>query len=78
MENPMPARLAPPIVLAAAPEWLSVVEAPRSDGSLWGGMAILGLMALVWIILARVARRDRLARAQRARYDAPLEEVAGP
>jgi hypothetical protein len=78
MENPMPARLAPPVVLAAAPEWLRVVEAPRSDGSWWGGMAIVGLIAMAWIILARVARRDRLARAQHARYDAPLEEVAGP
>jgi hypothetical protein len=77
-DNAVPARLAPPIMLAAAPEWLRLFEAPRSDRGLWGGIAILSLMAVVWMILARVARRDQLARAQRARYDAPLEKVAEP
>jgi hypothetical protein len=75
----LPARLAPPVLLAAEPEWLQTAgPAGPSPRGLWGGAAFAGVVAVLWIILARVARRDRLARAQRARYDASLDKLAEP
>jgi len=78
-EDRLPARLAPPVLLAAEPEWLqSESPAGPSHRGLWGGAAFAGVIAFLWIVLARVSRRDRLARAQRARYDASLENLAEP
>ena len=75
----LPARLAPPLMLAAEPEWLrTAAPAGPSRRGLWGGAAFAGVVAFLWIVLARVSRRDRLARAQRARYDASLENLAEP
>jgi hypothetical protein len=75
----LPARLAPPLLLAAEPEWLqAAAPAGPSHRGLWGGAAFAGVVAFLWIVLARVSRRDRLARAQRARYDASLENLAEP
>lgn len=77
----LPARLAPPLLLAAEPEWLqAAAPAPAgpSHRGLWGGAAFAAVVAFLWIVLARVSRRDRLARAQRARYDASLENLAEP
>lgn len=75
----LPARLAPPLMLAAEPEWLqAAAPAGPSYRGLWGGAAFAGVVASLWIVLVRVSRRDRLARAQRARYDASLENLAEP
>ncbi|MBA3482271.1 MAG: hypothetical protein H0T51_10690 [Pirellulales bacterium] len=76
-DNRLPTRLAPPLMLAAEPEWLqAAAPAGPSHRGLWGGAAFAGIVAFLWIVLARVSRRDRLARAQRARYDASLENLA--
>jgi hypothetical protein len=78
-DDHLPARLAPPLMLAAEPEWLqTAAPAGPSHRGLWGGAAFAGVVAFLWIVLARVSRRDRLARAQRARYDASLENLAEP
>jgi hypothetical protein len=75
----MPERLAPPVLLAAEPQWLPTQAATRpANRGLWAGAAFAGAVAAMWFILARVARRDRLARARQARYDAPLENLAEP
>lgn len=74
-----PVRLAPPLMIASEPEWLRASEATGvSFRGLWGGVAFLGVAVLLWIVLARVSRRDQLARARRARYDAPLDKLAEP
>ncbi len=53
-----------PVVLGKTVVWL---ERASSTGSsrwaFWGGVAAVGVMALLWIAMVRLARRDRLARA---------------
>lgn len=73
-----PARVAPPLMLAAEPQWLPAAMPVRSDRGLWAGIAILAASVVVAIILFRTARRDRLARRQLARYDGPLDDLLEP
>jgi hypothetical protein len=78
-EEMLPERLAPPLILAAQPDWLRKSEPAGPDlAGLWGGLGFVGLLGAVWLVLARVSRRDRLARARRARYDAPLNNLVEP
>lgn len=76
---PRGARTAAPLLIAAEVEWLAT--APPTGPSvygLWGGGAFLALVALVWLVVARGARRDQLARERRARYDAPRDVAPEP
>jgi hypothetical protein len=71
-----PRRLAPPILIAAEPEWLRIQDkGVATQRGLWGGLAFLGLVTMLWVVLARVARRDRLAYGRRARYDSRLQDL---
>lgn len=73
--NPLPKRLAPPLIIAAEPVWLPTTVAANHTREIWIGAAIAAVLAAVWFALARTARRDRLARSRRARYDEPLESL---
>jgi hypothetical protein len=69
-----PGRIAPPLFIAAQPQWLrSSPVATSSRRDLWAGIAFLALFIGVGLVLARISRRDRLAQARRARYDLPLQ-----
>jgi hypothetical protein len=72
------ARIAPPLILAAEPQWLPATAPGRSDRGLRTGIAILAACVVVAVILFRTARRDRLARRQLARYDGPLDDLLEP
>jgi hypothetical protein len=75
----LPERLAAPLMLAAELQWLRPVETSAPvDRGLGAGIALAAALAVVWAFLARVARRDRLARQRRARYDAPLDQFSDP
>ncbi|HEX6961547.1 MAG TPA: hypothetical protein VF175_06745 [Lacipirellula sp.] len=79
MKNRPPERLHPPLVVAAAPQWLRTTEpaTPQYRG-LWAGLAFLAVFLVMVVTLLRVSRRDRLAQARQARYDSPLENIAEP
>ena len=77
-DSTSPARVAPPLMLAAEPQWLAATMPVRSDRGLWAGIGILAASVVVAIILFRTARRDRLARRQLARYDGPLDDLLEP
>jgi hypothetical protein len=69
-------RLTPPILIAAEPGWLRIKDkGVASQRGLWGGLAFLGLVTILWVVLARVARRDRLAYGRQARYDSRLPDL---
>ncbi|RIK79724.1 MAG: hypothetical protein DCC67_10170 [Planctomycetota bacterium] len=72
----LPARLAPPLVLAAEPVWLPRAAPGDAGRGLWAGAMLLVAIGVSGLLFARRARRDRLARRQRARYDAPLDDLA--
>ncbi|MCC6493329.1 MAG: hypothetical protein IT424_09930 [Pirellulales bacterium] len=72
---PLPERLASPLLLAAQPLRLPRASADAQRGGLWGGAALLAALAAAGAVLARIAWRDRLARTQRARYHAPLDDL---
>lgn len=74
-DSPLPKRLAPPLVIAAEPVWLHPAPPPAGSREIWIGAAIAAVIAGVWFTLARVARRDRLARSRRARYDESLDAL---
>jgi hypothetical protein len=74
----VPTRVAPPLMLAAEPEWLPATMPVRSDRGLWAGIGILAASVAVALLLFRTARRDRLARRQLARYDGPLDDLLEP
>jgi len=75
----LPERLAPPLLLAAETQWLPTAAPSRADRrGLWLGLAFAAALAMLWIVLARVARRDRLARRRQMRYDASLDPIAEP
>ncbi len=74
----VPTRVAPPLMLAAEPEWLPATMPVRSDRGLWAGIGILAASVAVALLLFRTARRDRLARRQLARYDRPLDDLLEP
>jgi hypothetical protein len=75
----LPETLAPPLVLAATPEWLRTTPASgMGRRGLWGGAAFLAVVLMLWIVLAKISRGDRLARDRRACYDSPLENLAEP
>lgn len=74
----VPTRVAPPLMLAAEPEWLPATMPVRSDRGLWAGIGILAASVVVALLLFRTARRDRLARRQLARYDGPLDDLLEP
>ena len=69
VDSKAPARVAPPLMLAAEPQWLPASAPVRGDRGVWAGIGILAASVVVAIILFRTARRDRLARRQSARYD---------
>jgi hypothetical protein len=73
-----PERIAPPLMLAAEPEWLESAPAPRGDRGWWAGLAILAASLIVALVLWRTACRDRLARQRLARYDGPLDDLLEP
>lgn len=76
-ESRLPARLASPLLLASEPECLPRPRLTRgSRAGLWAGIALLLVVGVIGITLAQIARRDRLARTQRARYDAPQDDLA--
>ena len=77
-DSAAPARVAPPLMLAAEPQWLPAAMPVRSDRGLWAGIGILAASVVVAFILFRTARRDRLARRQLARYDGPLDDLLEP
>jgi hypothetical protein len=77
-DSAAPARVAPPLMLAAEPQWLPASAPVQGDRGLWAGIGILAASVVVAIILFRTARRDRLARRQSARYDGPLDDLLEP
>jgi len=77
-DSTAPARVAPPLMLAAEPQWLPATMPVRSDRGLWAGIGILAASVVVAMILFRTARRDRLARRQLVRYDGPLDDLLEP
>lgn len=74
-ERALPSRIAPPLMLAAEPQWLQSTAAPRGNRGLWAGLAILGVGVAVWLVMLRTSRRDRLARQRLARYDEALDNL---
>jgi hypothetical protein len=75
----LPERLAPPLLIAAEPDWLRTAAPTGPDlAGLWGGLGFVSVLGAVWFLLARASRRDRLARERQARYDAPLDNLAEP
>ena len=67
------ARIAPPLFLAAEPQWIRTApNGAEHRWEIWAGGVFLVLFAGGWAVLARISRRDRLARLERARYDLPF------
>jgi hypothetical protein len=72
-EGTLPKRLASPLVIAAAPEWLRSTPRGADARGVWIGLAFVAAMSAAWLAMARISRRDKLARDRRARYDGPSE-----
>ncbi len=52
-----------PVVLGHSPTWLIQTAESGTFLAFWGGVAFLGVLVMLWISLAWLARRDRRARA---------------
>ena len=50
-----------PVVLGQMPTWLNETAASKNPWALWGGVAFLGALGLLWISMMGLARRDRRA-----------------
>ncbi|QDT00034.1 hypothetical protein [Adhaeretor mobilis] len=62
-----------PIVIGPTVQWVQP-QTPASNKS-WGvfaGVGFLVLMALLWVWLTKISRRDRIARNRQSRYDVGL------
>jgi hypothetical protein len=66
--------VAPPLVIAAEPERILPPPPPDRRGQLWAGAAFALALICAWIAVARVARRDRLARSGPLRYDETFDD----
>ncbi len=53
-----------PVVLGNVPTWLNKSSPQKNPWALWGGLAFLGALAVLWMSMMGLARRDRRARAQ--------------
>ena len=51
-----------PVLLGKEPIWLRQSVGGESSGAFWGGLAFLAVLVMLWVYLAWLARRDRLAR----------------
>jgi hypothetical protein len=72
-------RLYTPIVVAAGPIWLTDAG-QGSRWGLWGGIAFLAVLVVLWINMARQSRRDRNARAvsrQTIEVESPTPTLSG-
>ena len=58
-----PQQLYTPVVLGAEPRLLPAAVRVESWWGMWGGIAFLAALVLLWIVMLRVAERDRRRRA---------------
>ena len=66
-----------PIVIAGTPTWVKTATSQESTWGLWGGVAFLVVLAIVALNAARLASKDRRARATRPRVDVTKFEKMG-
>lgn len=52
-----------PVVLGKLPTWLENSSTKESGWALWGGVAFLGFLVALWIVMTWLGKRDRSARA---------------
>jgi len=64
-------RLYTPIVVAGRPIWLTDARTHNSRWGLWGGVAFLAVLVILWINFAKLTRRDRMLRSQSRQLKTP-------
>ena len=62
-------RLYTPVVVASRPTWLRAEAGQTSSWGLWGGVVVLAILGVVVLNAIRLARRDRRARSARQWID---------
>jgi hypothetical protein len=53
-------------------------SSPEGVGGLLAGAGFAATLLIIWLYAAGSSRRDRMARANTARYDSPLDTIAEP
>ncbi len=68
-------RMVTPVVVGGVPTWLPTPTRGQNRWGLWGGMAFLAALVVFWVVMFRLAERDRRRRA--ARQPARLDNLPG-